>query len=202
MTKRSKRPPKVPDRERPVGREATRAKNPSTSSSGSVESAAESPQDQATLATSRGIIAAFVGQGSYLVIASWVGTAVLVVVSILGLVALDTFAPLVVGVSGLMFVAGSVAFFMAYAKAVSRSRFEMIGVGGLYFLSGTAPKHIRRSMMWSLGIQVAFVIGVIVAKPFSSMVFTSLAPVYPIGLAGCWGALYGKFLPRNIKLDS
>ena len=87
MTKRSKRPPKVPDRERPVGREATRAKNPSTSSSGSVESAAESPQDQATLATSRGIIAAFVGQGSYLVIASWVGTAVLVVVSILGLVA-------------------------------------------------------------------------------------------------------------------
>ncbi|MFA5564815.1 MAG: hypothetical protein WC184_02825 [Acidimicrobiia bacterium] len=178
----SERPAKLPDRERPVGRQASRPKNPGKQNLG------------------EGLAKSFKDQGKELVWATWAGTALLVVVSVLGLVAIDAFAPVVVGVSGVMFLAGSALFFVAYAKAIGRSRFELIGIGGLYFLSGnTAPKHIRTSMMWSFGLEVALVIGLIVAKPFSSMVFTALAPVYPIGLAGMWAALYGQFPARPAK---
>ncbi|QGG95578.1 hypothetical protein [Actinomarinicola tropica] len=171
------RPPKVRDRDRPVGR------------------AASSPREQGAVGGPEGRpVGEAPGRG--LICASWAGTAVLAAIVAAGVVAIDDVGPLVVAVSGALFVLGSVAFFVAYAIAVGRSRHELIGIGGLYFMSGTAPAPVRRSMMWSLGLQVALVVVAVAARPFSSLVFTSLAPVFGLGLAGWWVARHGRFAPR------
>ena len=169
MTSRSRDPDRLPDRERPVGR-IGRPVPP--------ESEPSSPA------------------GRQLVLASWAGTAVLATTVGVGLLALDTVAPGVVAVSAAMFLAGSVAFFLAYARAVARSRHELIGIGGLYFMAGSAPRSVRRSMMASLWAEVALVVVAVALKPFSSLVFTSLAPVYALGLAGMWTSRHGVF-PRK-----
>lgn len=167
---------RVPDRDRPVGRIA-RSRPPGTD-----------PVD--ALAWNE-------VPGRRLVEASWAGTAVLAVAVVVGLVALDAVAPAVVALSGALFVGGCVAFFVGYARAVERSRYELLGIGGLYFMAGSAPRRVRRHMMGSLLAEVALVVLAVAAKPFSSLVFTSLAPMWALGLAGTWSATHGRFPPRT-----
>jgi hypothetical protein len=166
---------KVPDRDRPVGRVAPHR-------------ADDSPMADLPWAEV---------PGWRLVQASWAGTAVLAVAVLAGSVALDDVAPLVVAVSGAMFVGGSVAFFVGYAKAVDRSRRELLGIGGIYFMAGSTPRRVRRSMMASLAVEVVLVVIAVAVKPFSSLVFTSLAPMWGLGLAGAWAARHGSFPPRD-----
>jgi hypothetical protein len=171
-----KDPERLPDRDRPVGRAAR------------LPPAADDPVAAMALAQV---------PGHRLIEASWAGTAVLVVVVVAGIVALDAVAPLAVAVSAALFVGGSVAFFLGYAKAVDRSRVEVLGVGGIYFMSGSTPRRVRRHMMGSLAAEVAVVIVALAVKPFSSLVFTSLAPMWALGLAGMWAARHGTFPPRE-----
>jgi len=166
---------KVPDRDRPVGRVARPRSD-------------TSPMDSPPWADV---------PGRRLIQASWAGTAVLAVAVLAGIVALDAAAPVVVAVSGAMFVGGSVAFFVGYAKAVDRSRRELLGIGGIYFMAGSTPRRVRRSMMTSLGLEVLLVVVAVAAKPFSSLVFTSLAPMWGLGFAGAWAALHGSFPARD-----
>jgi hypothetical protein len=138
-------------------------------------------------------------QGVGLIRASWAATALLAVLSVLGVVAIDTFAPVVVWGSVILFAAGCVLFFVAYAIAVGRSRTDAIGIGGLYFLAGSAPAAVRRSLMASLAAQCLIAVTVIVLAPFTSLVMTSMAPVFGLGCAGVWGARYGSFEPRPAR---
>jgi hypothetical protein len=140
-------------------------------------------------------------RGRRLIVASWMGTASFAAASLLGVVAIDTFAPLVVGLSAAMFAVGCVLFFVAYATAVSRSRTESIGIGGLYFLAGSAPAEVRASLMASFGLQCAVVVAVVAIRPFTSLVLGALSPMYGLGCAGVWGARYGWFPPRVAKGD-
>ncbi len=135
--------------------------------------------------------------GRRLVEASWAGTVVLAVAVVAGIVDIDAVAPAVVAVSGALFAGGCVAFFVAYARAVDRSRHELLGIGGIYFMAGSAPRRVRRPMMLSLLVEVLLVVVAVAVKPFSSLVFTSLAPMWGLGLAGMWAARYGTFPPRG-----
>src|SRR5688572_7911839 len=55
----------------------------------------------------------------------------------------------------LCFVIGVVAFLWAYAIAVGRSRQDLIGVGGLYFLTGdVAPRRERNWLRGLLVVQI------------------------------------------------
>lgn len=166
---------RVPDRDRPVGR-IPRARPEG-----------DDPVDALAWADV---------PGRRLVEASWAGTAVLAVGVAAGIVALDAVAPAVVALSGSLFVGGSIAFFVGYARAVERSRHEALGIGGIYFMAGSTPRRVRRHMMGSLGAQVALVVLAVATKPFSSLVFTSLAPMWGLGLAGTWSATHGRFPPR------
>ena len=134
--------------------------------------------------------------GSGLVRLSWTGTAVTCVTAVANAVTGDrdhyalSAAPALV-----MLAVGSGAFLWAFALAVERSRTEEIGVGGLFFLEGCAPRRVQVVMLASVAVQTVVPLAVAVVRPFTA--FAVLAPVWSLGLAGLWGARHGTFPPRR-----
>lgn len=134
--------------------------------------------------------------GERLVRASWAGTVVFLVALVIGTIDLDLVVVTVV-VSLVLFAVGTAAFLLAYAKAIARSRYEAIGMGGLFFLAGTAPRRVQVLLMTSLAIQV--VAGLVAAsvRIYTPVAFGLLVPMYGLGLAGLWAADHGEFPPRE-----
>lgn len=134
--------------------------------------------------------------GRTLIRLSWAGTLISCVTSIANALTGDrkdyvlSAAPALV-----LLVLGCGAFLWAFALAVERSRTEEIGVGGLFFLEGCAPRRVQLVMMASVAVQTIVPLGVAVARPFTA--FAVLAPVWSLGLAGLWGAKHGTFPPRR-----
>jgi hypothetical protein len=85
----------------------------------------------------------------------------------------------------------------AYAIAIGRSRFDAIGIGGLYFLAGSAPAPVRRLLLGALAVQTVVAFATAGARPFSALAFGILVPMFGLGLSGRWGARYGNFDPRD-----
>ena len=136
-------------------------------------------------------------KGERILQASWTGTALLFVTSLLA-VLFDAFQAAAVVVDLVLFLGGAVAFFWAYAIAVGRSRQVEIGIGGLFFLAGeTAPKEVRRPFMLSLGAEVVIAVAAAALRPFTAVAFGILVPIWGLALAGLWGARYGTFQPRE-----
>jgi hypothetical protein len=146
-----------------------------------------------------GVGAAPPGQG--LVRASWAGTGVYTVVALLATAWPDSFELAVALVSLSLFAGGVVAFLWAYAIAVNRSRTDLIGVGGLFFLAGCAPRAIQRTMMLSLAAQVAVAIVTASIRIYTPLAFGALVPMWGLGIAGLWGARHGTFPPRTAHSD-
>jgi hypothetical protein len=134
--------------------------------------------------------------GRTLVIADVIGTVVFSVVA-LGAALGPTWLTLpVVITSLLMFAVGTGAFLWAYAVAIGRSRHDQIGMGGLFFLAGTAPRGVQVRLMGALGVQIVVALVAASLKAFTGVAFAVLAPMFGLGLAGLWGARYGTF-PRR-----
>ena len=134
--------------------------------------------------------------GAGIIRASWVGTIVFSVSAIATAVAPHTFVALGVAVSLVLFFVGIGLFLWAYAVAVNRSRTDLIGLGGLFFLVGSAPSGVQRSLLGSLAVEV--VVGLVTAfvHPFTPLAFGVLAPMYGLALCGLWAAKWGTFPPR------
>ena len=135
-------------------------------------------------------------EGTGIINLSWAGTAVYTALAIAGTIAPDWFATPTAVVSIALFFIGCVVFLWAYAVAVSRSRHDLIGIGGLYFLAGTAPKVVRFRLQLSFAIQIVAAIASSSIRPFTPMAFGFLVPVFGLGLSGLWGARHGTFAPR------
>jgi len=97
-----------------------------------------------------------------------------------------------------MFAFGCVIFLWAFAIAVGRSRTAAIGIGGLFFLAGSAPRRVQVNLMGSFAVQVVVAIATASARLFSTLAFGSLAPVMGLAMAGLWGAKFGTFGPRSM----
>lgn len=134
--------------------------------------------------------------GRRLVEATWAGTFVFVVASALA-VTWSGLRPVGVTVSLALFSLGCVAFLWAFAIAVDRSRIDAIGIGGLYFLAGSAPAAVRRHMMGALAVQTVVSIVAASIRPFTPVAFGILVPMYGLGLAGLWAARHGTFERRT-----
>jgi hypothetical protein len=136
-------------------------------------------------------------KGGAIITASWVGTGLYVIVAVLATIFPDGFGPPIVFLSVLLFAIGSLVFLWAYAIAVQRSRTDLIGIGGLYFLAGTAPNPVRFKLLGSLAVE--FVVAIITSsiRLYSATAFGFLVPVYGLALCGLWGARYGTFAPRT-----
>lgn len=135
-------------------------------------------------------------KGARLVRASWMGTAVFVVAAVIGVANLD-FVVITVATSLILFAIGTAAFLLAYAKAISRSRYEAIGMGGLYFLVGSASRRTQVLLLSSLAVEIVVALVAASVRIYTPVAFGLLVPMYGLGLAGLWGATYGEFPPRE-----
>jgi len=141
-----------------------------------------------------------------IVVASWIGTALLVVTAVPATIAPDPFAVAAVVASLALFFAGVIAFAWAYFLAIGRSRTDLIGMGGLFFLAGSAPRSVQRHLLTSFAVEV--VVGIATASAWlivpghfseatvNPLAFGLLAPMYGLGVMGLWAARYGTFPPR------
>lgn len=135
-------------------------------------------------------------EGRWIIQASWAGTAVFTVAAVIGTVWLSA-AIVTVVVSLVLFALGTVAFVAAYARAVTRSRYDNIGMGGLFFLAGrTAPARVQALLLGSLGVQTVVAFTAASIRIYTALAFGILVPMFGLGLAGLWGALHGRFAPR------
>lgn len=137
--------------------------------------------------------------GRRIVAMSWAGTIVFAVTAGAG-AATELVRGVSVVVDLAFFAAGLLAFAIAYGTAVARSRRDAIGIGGLFFLAGdVAPSTVRWHLMGALAVQIVVALAVASFRPFTSVAFAILVPVYGLGLAGLWGARHGRFPPRNLR---
>jgi hypothetical protein len=136
------------------------------------------------------------GAGADIRRASWWGTAVFTV-SAVAAVAFSALRPLAVVVDVALFAFGCVAFGAAYFEGLARSRRERVAVTGLYFLSGSAPPDVRRSLLGALAVQVVVALVTSFARPYTSMAAGTLVPMFGLGLCGRWAARHGTFPPRD-----
>jgi hypothetical protein len=134
------------------------------------------------------------GQG--ILRATVIGSALFVVLGVLGAVFPDTFIAPYLAVSLLEFAFGTVVFALAFLRAVDRSRTEAIGIGGLFFASGSAPKRVQLILMLSLTAQVVSSVAVASVHLYTALAFGVLAPMWSLGFTGLWVAAYGTFPER------
>jgi len=134
--------------------------------------------------------------GAGIIKLSWAGTVVFTIVATIATIDPDQLGAPAVVVSLVLFAAGTVAMFWAFLIAVERSRVDAIGIGGLYFGAGSAPKPVQGHLMASLAIQVIVAFATASIRVFTSLAFGILVPVWGLGLAGLWCARHGEFAPR------
>ena len=134
--------------------------------------------------------------GARIITVSRVGTVVFTVTAVLAVVDQDRFGVLAVAVDLVLFFVGCVVFLWAFAVAVDRSRTDAIGIGGLYFLAGSAPKDVQLALLVPFGVQVAVALVTAGLRPFTILAFGVLVPMFGLAQAGLWGARHGTFGPR------
>lgn len=134
--------------------------------------------------------------GRNLIHASWFGTVVFAITAALS-VGSESLRPVGVISSLVWFGLGCIAFLWAYAVGLERSRSEELAVTGIYFLAGSSPKPVRLSLLGALFVQLAVALLAASLRPFTSVAFGILVPMYGLGIAGLWGARHGTYPPRR-----
>lgn len=136
------------------------------------------------------------GQG--IITGSWVTTVVFAAAATMAATFPDPLARPVAVLDVVLFVIGIGAFLLAYARAIGRSRTEQVEIAGVFFLSsGVAPRRVRRSLLGAFAFQVVVALVTSSIRPYTSVAFGILVPTLGLGLAGLWGAHYGRFPPRG-----
>ncbi len=141
--------------------------------------------------------------GRWIIIASWLGTIVFTVSAVLAATVRfdpDLEPPGDVGAAALalvIFGIGCALFLAALFIGAQRSRDAEMSVAGWFFLSGVAPPDVRWNLLGSLAVEVVVAFATALARPYSTLAFGILVPVYGLALAGLWGARHGVYPPRR-----
>lgn len=136
-------------------------------------------------------------EGQAIINVSFAGTGALLVAALVGMASPESFGGFTAAVSGVLFAVGVVAFLWGYATGVVRSRDDAVSLGGLFFLSGTAPKQVRFRLRAAFVAQILIAVVAAAVRPYTSVAFVVLAPLLGLGLLAMWGARYGTFPARE-----
>jgi len=128
---------------------------------------------------------------------SWWTTAVFVVTATAATISPGVLRWPALAVALSMFGAGCLVFLWAFVVAIGRSRTDAIGIGGLFFLAGSAPRRAQGHLMGSFALQVVVAIASASLRTFTTLAFGALAPVLGLAMAGLWGAKFGRFAIRS-----
>lgn len=96
-----------------------------------------------------------------------------------------------------LFALGLVLFVVALVAGARRSRTDLLGIGGWFFLVGSAPVRVQRPLLGCLAVQVVGGLTAAAVRPFTALAFTTLVPTFGLALCGWWGARWGWFPPRT-----
>jgi hypothetical protein len=139
------------------------------------------------------------GAGANVVRASWCGTGAFVLTAVAAAVRPASLDIPALIVSVVLFTVGLFVFAWAFLVAVGRSREEEIAVAGLFLLSGSAPTRVKRILLGSLAVEVVAALVTAGVRPYTSLAFGALVPLYGLAMAGLWAARYGTFPPRVVR---
>jgi hypothetical protein len=135
--------------------------------------------------------------GRAIVVASWASTALFTAVTVPAVLDPDRFIGVFFAVSVGLFFAGCAAFGLVLVLAAARSRDDAMGIGGLFFLAGSAPRAAQRQLLGSLAVQLVVAVAAAALDPFTPLAFGTLVPVLPLALAGLWAVRHGMFEPAR-----
>lgn len=136
--------------------------------------------------------------GSRIVAFSWATTGAFAAAATVATVFPDEAARPVAVFDCVLFVVGVVAFVVAYARGVSRSRTDRVEIASLFFLAGgTAPRRVKIDLLGAFGLQVVVALVTSSIRLYTSVAFGILVPMLGLGLAGLWGATHGRFPARE-----
>jgi hypothetical protein len=124
------------------------------------------------------------------------GTAVFVIVSALA-VADGPLRPFVALFDLVLFVLGCLVFVRTLLMAAERSRTEELSVAGIWFLNKSAPPDIQRWLLGSLAVETVAAFVTAGMRPYTSLAFGVLVPMFGLGLCGLWAVRSGSFPPRS-----
>jgi hypothetical protein len=138
------------------------------------------------------------GAGWWAVQAAWAGVGLQTVAAAAAVAARWGRGPHV-AVCSLLILGGLATMVAAFLRAVGRSRDELVDVPGLFLLLGSAP---RRTQLWLWGaVAASTAVGVAAAaaRPYTSLAFGVMVPLWPYGLTVLWNALHGAFPSRPAR---
>ena len=135
--------------------------------------------------------------GRAVIAASWASTAVFTLAAVPAAIDPESFVGLFFGVSVALFFAGCAVFALVLVLAAARSRDDVMGIGGLFFLAGSAPRPAQRHLLGSLAVQIVVAVAAAASDPFTPLAFGTLVPVLPLALAGLWAVRHGLFEPAR-----
>ena len=125
------------------------------------------------------------------------GTTALVLVSLLTAVWPTRPAELAtIAVAAVLFLGGCGAFAVGFVRIANRSRLEVVDMAGTFYLTGSAPRPVRR---WFLGLWFAQIAVVVATAAFIQPPFGFMALVYGIGLIPLWASRHATFPARDLR---
>jgi len=130
--------------------------------------------------------------GVAIVVASWVGTALVAACSIpvaLGVEALSRVS-MVVSL-GVFFAAIALWVWVFLIAAARSSAGENVAVANLFLFDAQVPRAVRLHLFGALAASVILTLAVAARDPF-----TVLTPMWGLGCCGLWGARHGTYGPR------
>lgn len=133
--------------------------------------------------------------GRAIIAASWGSTALFALVSVPAAIDPERFVGLFFGVSVVLFFAGCALFVLDLVLAAARSRDDAMGIGGLFFLLGSAPRPVQVHLLGSLAAQVVVAVVAAALHPFTPLAFGTLVPTVALSLCGLWAVRHGLFEP-------
>jgi hypothetical protein len=135
--------------------------------------------------------------GRWIIVASWLCTVVFALAAVPALIDPDDAVAAFFGVSVVLFLVGCALFMVDLVLAAARSRDDAMGIGGLFFLAGSAPPRVQRHLLGSLAVQVVVAIVAAALDPFTPLAFGTLVPTIGLAFCGLWAVRHGLFPART-----